>query len=576
VRFLGWLEDEQPDPGAPKEPAGRPAHSGRIGSATPRPTSTGLALDDVRAAARERLRHPGTLSAAAGREILHWNLVRGADPAVEPAWTALLRGEGVAVVTGQQPALLGGPLYTLYKLLSAVELAAELERSLGCPALAVFWVVGDDTDFGEVSSTWLPGADGSVRRLRDDAAPPGGTMIGMLPAARQLAVLDAAVSPGASAAGPGAGGDLPSARAPALGDSTAGPEARGRDLVASAAAVGGNWSGLLAALAFRLLPGVPCLFIDGAHPAVVREQSPWIREAVRAWPLRELLRAGEVEARARGFEPALEPDLGDRAAFHLAGGRRDPGTGDFGEAALLGPNVVLRPLLQDLLLPNAATICGPSEVRYRAQLGPLYRHAGIPQPLLAPRLRAVLLPPGRSNREDGTATGTAADAPAGEEMFPPEAFRDPDTYLARRTEETAPADLLARVEMLRSRTRDGLAAFGADLATYDPALPQLAESAAGKIDYQLQRLREGILARARQKLLRGDPRLARWREFVRPRDGEQERSLSLLTPFLLGGVGAVDGLREAAREQLRRLEEGRPAAAAIFALPAGAGERRTG
>jgi hypothetical protein len=600
MKFLGWLEDESVAPATRVETTVDPrTEPGRVGLGTAVQTSTGTVMDAVRAAARARLRHPGTLSTALGMELLHWNLARGAAPAIEPAWRALLRGEGVTVVTGQQPALLGGPLYTLYKLLSAVELAAELERSLGCPALAVFWVVGDDADFGEVSSAWLPGPDGSVRRVPDEALPPGGTMIGMLPAQRQLGVLPAAVSGGA----PAVGAPVPAEPSGAMGPPAAprpdgGAPARSRDLVAasvasavaSAGAAGGDWSGFLAALLFRLLPGVPCFFIDGAHPAVLREQSPWVREAARAWPLGELLREGAAEARAAGFESALDPSLGERAAFHLLGTRREAWNGEPGDAATLGPNVVLRPLLQDLLLPNAATVCGPAEVRYRAQLGPVYRYAGIPRPPLVPRLRAVLLPPGRPAEADREAAATGAGGrPAGTndeaaaavadgspaEAIPPvEAFRDPDAYLAGRTQESAPAELLARTDVLRLRARDDLAALGAQLEPYDAGLPQIVASVAGKVDFQLQRIREGILARARQRLLRADPRLAHWREFVRPRDGEQERSLSLLSPFLLDGPEAAGELREAARGHLCRWDEGRPAAIAVFGLPTGSEEGR--
>lgn len=540
--------------------------SGGAGPDTVTPTSTGAVIEVVRAAARERLCHPGTLSAATGMEILEWNLARGAAPVLEPVWRAVLRGEGVTVVTGQQPALLGGPLYTLYKLLTAVELAAELERSLGCPALAVFWVVGDDADFGEVSSTWLPGPDGSVRRVRDSALPPGGTMIGMLPAQRQLGELRAAASDWAQAAGVPMG----SAKAPAATAAAAAV----MSAVAAAVAAGEDWSGFLAALMFRLLPGVPCLFLDGAHPAVVREQSPWVREAARSWPLSDLLREGEAEARAAGFEPALVPSLGERSAFHLQGARRETWNGQSDDALTLGPNVVLRPLLQDLLLPNAATVCGPSEVRYRTQLGPVYRHAGIPRPPLVPRLRAVLLPPGQPTEAGREAAAAAADGSPPEAIPPVEAFHDPDAYLARRTEEAAPSDLLAQADALRLRTRDDLAALGAQVAVYDAGLPQMVASVAGKADFQLQRIREGITARARQRLLRADPRLAHWREFVRPRDGEQERSLSLLSPFLLDGPGVVGELREAASGHLRGLEDGRPAAVAVFGLSVETAEGR--
>jgi uncharacterized protein YllA (UPF0747 family) len=273
MNFLGWLEEETEQRNGGTE--------GVMAAATERVVSLadaeipqgvtpsrilrqqlgGVNFELLCSAARERLRRPGTLSSEAGAEILEWNLACGADPAVGPIWHALLRGEGVSVIAGQQPALLGGPLYTLYKLLTAVAVAGELERSVGCPTLAVFWVVGDDSDFGEVSAAWLPRADGSVRRLRDEAVPPGGTLIGLLSADRQLRAL----------------------RGLAASSPTENPQsvqwaARERDLLTAVAASGRNWSGFLAALVYRLLPGVRCLFVDGAHPAIVRER-PLLRPA---------------------------------------------------------------------------------------------------------------------------------------------------------------------------------------------------------------------------------------------------------------------------------------------------------
>src|SRR5215469_3517499 len=60
----------------------------------------------------------------------------------------------VAVVTGQQVGLFGGPAYTIYKALTAVRLAQDLSMR-GIPAVPVFWLASEDHDFPEVSHAWM-------------------------------------------------------------------------------------------------------------------------------------------------------------------------------------------------------------------------------------------------------------------------------------------------------------------------------------------------------------------------------------------------------------------------------------
>src|SRR3977135_992287 len=64
-----------------------------------------------------------------------------------PGRDRLAAGEVLAITTGQQPGLFTGPLYTVYKALSAVALAQRLERERGVPVVPVFWGAGDDHDF---------------------------------------------------------------------------------------------------------------------------------------------------------------------------------------------------------------------------------------------------------------------------------------------------------------------------------------------------------------------------------------------------------------------------------------------
>ncbi len=466
---------------------------------------------------------PGEL----GGSLFEWNSRLGADPAMRARWDSILRGDGQVVVTGQQPALLGGPLYTIYKLASAISLAGWLERTTGRPTLAIFWLVGDDSDFGEVSGGWCARGDGRLVSVRDDATPPSGTCIGGLDARRQSLALErlAALLPPASAS------RLAAATAPVV--------AAARD-----------WGEFQAALLHRLLPGRSFLCLDGGSEPVLRAAQPFLRSRVWESVLPRLLEEGAVDAIAHGAEPAFEPDVGLRARFIVRDGRREPLVGVPERSDLLAPNAVLRPVLQDWLLPNVATVGGPSEMRYRAQLGPVYAVAEVAEPISWPRAQLVLLP---------AAVASAMGASETER-----AVGDPDAFVASRITADAESPLLEEIERFRAARNEEWLRLAEQLAAVDPSLVQLAESARGKADYQTQRLREGLESKLRQRALRRTPWLANWRDLVRPRERGQERVLSCVTPWSWGADGFADALLQTADEDLaRRLADGSNATAIL-------------
>ena len=77
---------------------------------------------------------------------------RGAPPAAVDAARSLTNPRTVAVLTGQQAGLFGGPLFTLLKALTALKLAAQVTREHGVPAVAIFWIDAEDHDWDEVRS----------------------------------------------------------------------------------------------------------------------------------------------------------------------------------------------------------------------------------------------------------------------------------------------------------------------------------------------------------------------------------------------------------------------------------------
>ncbi|MBM3286446.1 MAG: bacillithiol biosynthesis BshC [Candidatus Eisenbacteria bacterium] len=394
-------------------------------------------------------------------------------------------------------------------------------RAAGRPTIAAFWCVGDDTDHDEVSSSSWPLENGAVRRVRDEV-PAEGRRIGGLEVARMLP----------SRAQLGA--DWP--------DSRGGPEALDDDLRRLG---NGGWSGFLRAALLHLASGEPLLFVDGNDPAVIEASQPLLR---RFAPERRAL-ASEIESVARGWSaPGASPPLSGeealRSLYLLAGSGRsilDPDTQPPRGGTLL-PNVVLRPALQEHLLPVARVVCGGAEIAYRSLLGPVYARAGMESAPLMPRFAATFFPP---------AWSSGAKAPD-----PRLALEDPAGALDRWAWEGLEPGLAERVRDLRETTRGRLDDLRGSLAPIDASLVQTIESVGAKIDFQVGRLEEALHAKARLLLRRSHPGLADLREFLIPRGKPQERSFTLWTPFLWEGPEAAVQLREAVAAWFDRGERG--------------------
>src|SRR5512139_303813 len=118
---------------------------------------------------------PGVLAALEAR-----HRALGSPPEVF-ASLALLAGGAPAVVTGQQAGLLGGPLFTLLKTLTAIRAARELTARHGRPFVPVFWSETEDHDLAEVNQAWTVGAGGPARFSVPIAPELAGGPVGAIP-----------------------------------------------------------------------------------------------------------------------------------------------------------------------------------------------------------------------------------------------------------------------------------------------------------------------------------------------------------------------------------------------------------
>jgi uncharacterized protein YllA (UPF0747 family) len=422
------------------------------------------------------------------------------------------------VVTGQQPGVWGGPLYSLYKAATAVALARRLTGAGGGPAVPVFWVQGDDTDWDEVGWGALPRRDLGIVRHRWHPGP--------VPARHWVGSAALEPVPGMSAvfAEWGDAGSFDLEPVP------------GRDLV----------HGFVRCLLdfFGKDGLVP---LDSRWPELRAAGAPlWERYVPRHRQLaRAVGKAGERLAREGGAAP-LDAEAADFGLFLLDGEHRlpvDPGTWEAAAATLavgrprdLAPSVLLRAVLQDHLLGTTVHVVGRAEAAYLRQLAPVYDALSVLPPLRASRLHATVLP--------------AGTIPASEVA---EALKDPDAWIRGRVAAYTPRWAEAHLAALGKETADRLDAVAAGGET---DLAQLADAARRKIAAQLQRLHEALDRQARRDLYRDHPRLRHLGEFLHPRRGPQDRGLSGASLAFFFGPEAPAVILDAARSHLDRLESG--------------------
>jgi len=448
--------------GDPSEPS---AWTAAIRAATERRMNR-QAIADVLTAQQERRNAPAEARAAA-RTL--------ADP------------RAVAIVTGQQAGLFGGPLYTLLKAITTIRLAERMRHEHDVPVVPVFWIDAEDHDWNEIASTTVLNADDATATVT--AGAPEGA--GERPAAALKYTDDIA------RAVQELGAALPqteftSALVEALGaDYASGqsvPDAFGRWLE-------------------RALGAFGLVVFDCSDPAA----KPLVADLFRAeleHPGRTAKLAAEAGAALaeRGYHSQVEPADGSVCMFLLDSVRHpikatadgfSAGEQGFSREALLeratsdpqsfSPNVLLRPLVQDTLFPTICYVAGPNELAYLGQLKQVYAQAGIPMPLIQPR-----------------ATATIVDAAAlrfltrYQVAFEQLATRD-ESALNELLRAQLPPSVEGAVQDAEAEIAARLDAVIRAVPAIDPTLEGAARSTLGKITHDMKALRGKIVQAAKRR-----------------------------------------------------------------------------
>jgi bacillithiol biosynthesis cysteine-adding enzyme BshC len=438
-------------------------------------------------------------------------------PAAEAALERLRHPHAVVVTTGQQPGLFTGPLYSVFKALSAAALARELEARWGRPVVPVFWTAGDDHDFAEARATsWLDvSGELATAALPDRAEDAPLVPMARLPLGEEVTSLLERM-----------GSSLPAGPFRDEAMAWLGRHYRPGTTVAAA------FAGAMAEFLGRF--GI--LTFDPTHAAAKEAMAPLL---VRALARAEVLDAALVEHAgllAASGRPTPVPVGGGAGLVFLDGpAGRDrlvmDGDGFIGrrtgtrislaeleavasrEPTRLSPNVLLRPVVESALLPTVAYVAGPGELAYLPMCEPLYWHLEVTAQRPTPRWSGLLVEP----RVDRVLQKFGADLP--ELLLPGQALE------ARVVKDQLPAELSEAAARLRVVLDAEYQAILAAALAVDPTLEGPVSAARQHAHSELAGLEKRVHGHLKKRQATELAQIARARLAVLPGGKPQERVL---------------------------------------------------
>ena len=430
-------------------------------------------------------RRPG-VSSILKRQNQHWGASEKTLANIDR-----LRAGALAVVTGQQVGLFGGPVFAIYKALTAVKLADQATRA-GIDCVPIFWLATEDHDLAEVNQVAIPSADYSLQSFTVPTQPLPAAPVGTI---RFGAEIESVVGAATGILGPSSISDF----------------------LREAYRPGETFGSAFARLFARLFADWGVILLDAADPEFHQIAEPIYQAAIeRVSELDDALLARGKELETAGYQQQVKVTPSSTLLFTLHGGARVPvhrhpnGGTDFliedeqvSQGELLGriksapqefsANVLLRPVIQDYLLPTLAYVGGAAEVAYFAQVRVVYQALLERVTPIVPRLSATIIEPKPKTLLERYGLSL------------PDLFLGSEKLRELMAARSLPQELQSAFDQAEASLQKSLAAIRESLGRLDPTLVDSATNAASKMRHQLTQLR----ARAARAELRHEEILAR-------------------------------------------------------------------
>ena len=435
----------------------------------------------------------------------------------------------MAITTGQQVGLYGGPVFALYKALSALKLAEQL-RQQGAGAVAVFWLATEDHDLAEVDHAWVLDHAGEPLKIQAQTSHEFHQPVG------QVTILDNGLEK--------------------LASSLAGLPFADEALALARQAWGGGtgFQKGFTALFQRLLEPYGLIFLDPMHPSLRKLAATVFRSALeRSEELNLELMRRSRSLEQKGYHAQVRVTEETSLLFLIEDGRRmvlrRAGSGfstaerTYSTAELLdrlarhpeefSPNALLRPVTQDFLLPTAAYIGGPAELAYLAQAAVLYDRLLGRMPVVMPRASFTILDSkaGKLLEKYGLALSDCFDG-----------ARQLRTRMAGHL---IPPGLEQHLDACQTQIEAALASASEELQAFDPTLSQALGNASKKMLHQFGKIR----SKAGQESLRRDSRAesnaAYLSQLILPNEVPQERLFAAPSFLARYGLPFIENVYQA-------------------------------
>ena len=437
---------------------------------------------------------------------------RGAPEAALSNANKLSSNNSFAIVTGQQAGLLGGPLFTVLKALTTIKLARQVSIDHDITVVPIFWIDAEDHDLDEISSCQFldTNMDLSAITLPLDVAPRT-TASSIRPNTSISECLD----------------QITTKLQP-----TEFTEETQKELQ-TAYAPGTRLVEAFARWLDTLLGKYGLVTYDASDPRTkFIVQSLFAQELETQGQTSRLAAAAGSAMAAKGYAAQVSPNPDTTALFRIESQRqqiRIDGSGFLvggqpisaqnmraeleTKPEAFSPNVLLRPLAQDVLFPTIAYVAGPHELVYLGQLKEIYDSFDVPMPMIYPRASVTIVDSSTVKFLDRNNIDFVALQPQDDGAL--------NTLLA----ELLPDEIDIAVAAISQSISEQLSNAESAVLSIDPTLVGAVKSTHGRMDKELRNLRAKIIqaAKRRDETLRRQFSRARSQSF--PGGSPQERTI---------------------------------------------------